>query len=159
MSDQYTLKQVEILGGVLEYIYIPGEKDLPTLVMLHEGLGSISTWKEFPKQKHFHNRRTSKTERAGRRCFARRAPAIMKEYTSAQNVGDTRTRPKECQTSVSSTPFAVPAHCAHSVGPSSFATRCHLSCIGGVPGASAVASIFFRTLVPLGWVLRVSLVA
>ena len=50
MSDQYTLKQVEILGGVLEYIYIPGEKDLPTLVMLHEGLGSISTWKEFPKQ-------------------------------------------------------------------------------------------------------------
>ena len=50
MSDQFTLKKVEILGGVLEYIYIPGEKDLPTLVMLHEGLGSISAWKEFPKQ-------------------------------------------------------------------------------------------------------------
>ena len=50
MSDKYTLEQEEILGGVLEYIYIPGKKDLPTLVMLHEGLGSISTWKEFPKQ-------------------------------------------------------------------------------------------------------------
>ena len=51
MSDQYTLKKVAILGGVLEYIYIPGKKkDLATLVMLHEGLGSISTWKEFPKQ-------------------------------------------------------------------------------------------------------------
>ena len=50
MSDKYTLEKVEILGGVLEYIYILGEKDLPTLVMLHEGLGSISTWKEFPKQ-------------------------------------------------------------------------------------------------------------
>lgn len=50
MSDKYTLEKVEILGGVLKYIYILGKKDLPTLVMLHEGLGSISTWKEFPKQ-------------------------------------------------------------------------------------------------------------
>ena len=50
LSNQYLIKKVEILGGFLEYVYIPGEKDLPTIIMLHEGLGSISTWKEFPRK-------------------------------------------------------------------------------------------------------------
>jgi len=38
-----------ISGGEIEYKYISSHnKDSPTIVFLHEGLGSISTWKTFP---------------------------------------------------------------------------------------------------------------
>ena len=35
-------------GGRIEYEHITGEPELPTIVMLHEGLGSVSMWKDFP---------------------------------------------------------------------------------------------------------------
>jgi pimeloyl-ACP methyl ester carboxylesterase len=41
---------VEVCGQRLEVQTIPGPAARPTLVLLHEGLGSISTWREFPSQ-------------------------------------------------------------------------------------------------------------
>jgi pimeloyl-ACP methyl ester carboxylesterase len=35
-------------GGRIEYEHIIGDPKLPTIVMLHEGLGSVSMWKDFP---------------------------------------------------------------------------------------------------------------
>ena len=38
-------------GHCLEYTWIgPGPDDAPPLVFLHEGLGSLATWKDFPNQ-------------------------------------------------------------------------------------------------------------
>jgi pimeloyl-ACP methyl ester carboxylesterase len=37
-------------GVRLEYERVPGAGLSPTIVMLHEGLGSISMWREFPRQ-------------------------------------------------------------------------------------------------------------
>jgi pimeloyl-ACP methyl ester carboxylesterase len=37
-------------GGRIEYERIPGERSGPTIVLLHEGLGSISMWRDFPRQ-------------------------------------------------------------------------------------------------------------
>ena len=34
--------------GSLEYQWIEGETDLPTIVLLHEGLGCVALWKDFP---------------------------------------------------------------------------------------------------------------
>ena len=40
---------VEVLGRALEYQLIPAHQiDRPTLVFLHEGLGSIAMWRDFP---------------------------------------------------------------------------------------------------------------
>ena len=37
-------------GKRLETLWIePGDKDRPTIVMLHEGLGSVALWKDFPQ--------------------------------------------------------------------------------------------------------------
>ena len=42
---------IEIGGARLEYRMIgPRPDEAPTIVMLHEGLGSVSTWGEFPKK-------------------------------------------------------------------------------------------------------------
>jgi pimeloyl-ACP methyl ester carboxylesterase len=41
---------VEVRGGRLEVQTIAGSASRPTLVLLHEGLGSISSWREFPSQ-------------------------------------------------------------------------------------------------------------
>jgi pimeloyl-ACP methyl ester carboxylesterase len=35
-------------AGRIEYEHIVGDPELPTIVMLHEGLGSVSMWKDFP---------------------------------------------------------------------------------------------------------------
>ena len=35
-------------GRKLDYRLIPGDAAKPTLVLLHEGLGSIQLWKTFP---------------------------------------------------------------------------------------------------------------
>ncbi len=35
-------------GGRIEYQHIIGDPQLPAIVMLHEGLGSLSMWKDFP---------------------------------------------------------------------------------------------------------------
>jgi pimeloyl-ACP methyl ester carboxylesterase len=41
---------VEIGSSSLEYVEIDGARaDLPTIVMLHEGLGSVSLWRDFPR--------------------------------------------------------------------------------------------------------------
>jgi pimeloyl-ACP methyl ester carboxylesterase len=37
-----------IRGVDLEYALVDGDRSKPTLVFLHEGLGSISTWRDFP---------------------------------------------------------------------------------------------------------------
>jgi pimeloyl-ACP methyl ester carboxylesterase len=39
---------VEVRGHRLEVQTIPGDSSRPTLVFLHEGLGSISLWRDFP---------------------------------------------------------------------------------------------------------------
>ena len=40
---------VEVDGQQLEYHLIPGQRsDRPTLVFLHEGLGSVALWRDFP---------------------------------------------------------------------------------------------------------------
>ncbi len=45
------LQRVRIAGRTLEYKYIAtGSPEAPTLVFLHEGLGSISLWKDFPER-------------------------------------------------------------------------------------------------------------
>jgi pimeloyl-ACP methyl ester carboxylesterase len=42
---------VETIGtSRVEYQHITGDPQLPTLVMLHEGLGSVSMWKDFPQR-------------------------------------------------------------------------------------------------------------
>jgi pimeloyl-ACP methyl ester carboxylesterase len=42
---------LDLAGRSLEYTFIrPGANDAPTLVFLHEGLGSVSLWKDFPRQ-------------------------------------------------------------------------------------------------------------
>jgi len=39
-----------VTGGRIEYERIPGGDRGPMIVMLHEGLGSISMWRDFPRQ-------------------------------------------------------------------------------------------------------------
>lgn len=39
---------VDVVGGLLEVEVTPGVDDRPTLVFLHEGLGSIDLWRGFP---------------------------------------------------------------------------------------------------------------
>jgi pimeloyl-ACP methyl ester carboxylesterase len=39
-----------VAGGRIEYERIPGRTVGPTIVLLHEGLGSISMWRDFPRQ-------------------------------------------------------------------------------------------------------------
>jgi pimeloyl-ACP methyl ester carboxylesterase len=44
-----TTNRIEVLGHRLEYALIPGaEPAAPRLVFLHEGLGSIALWRDFP---------------------------------------------------------------------------------------------------------------
>lgn len=40
--------RVELDGLGLEVLDLPGPRDRPALVLLHEGLGSVGTWREFP---------------------------------------------------------------------------------------------------------------
>lgn len=39
---------VEVAGHSLEYIRHPGAGNRATVVMLHEGLGSVAMWRDFP---------------------------------------------------------------------------------------------------------------
>ncbi len=39
---------IEVAGGRIEYERIDGAR-APSIVMLHEGLGSVSTWRDFPR--------------------------------------------------------------------------------------------------------------
>lgn len=44
------MKHLVVDGFRLEYRDIPGEAGRPTILMLHEGLGSVSMWRDFPLQ-------------------------------------------------------------------------------------------------------------
>ena len=39
-----------LAGGTLEVLDIPGDPDQPPLVLLHEGLGSVGLWRDFPER-------------------------------------------------------------------------------------------------------------
>ena len=41
---------IEVDGVTLEYERIAGARNRPTLVMLHEGLGSLAMWRDFPQR-------------------------------------------------------------------------------------------------------------
>src|SRR5262245_54107236 len=43
-----TMPMLSLAGRALEYRTIPGATDRPTLVFLHEGLGSAHLWRDFP---------------------------------------------------------------------------------------------------------------
>jgi pimeloyl-ACP methyl ester carboxylesterase len=43
---------VLIGGRRLEAVELPGDPDLPPLVLLHDGLGSVSAWRDFPDLLH-----------------------------------------------------------------------------------------------------------
>lgn len=45
--EWFTLR---VTGHDLECVRYPGAADLPTLVLLHEGLGSIALWRDFPER-------------------------------------------------------------------------------------------------------------
>jgi pimeloyl-ACP methyl ester carboxylesterase len=43
--------RIALTGGPVEYqLWEPAEEQAPTLVLLHEGLGSIAQWKDFPQR-------------------------------------------------------------------------------------------------------------
>lgn len=45
------MQQLEVLGLKLEYRDFPATRsDLPPLVLLHEGLGSVAMWRDFPQK-------------------------------------------------------------------------------------------------------------
>jgi pimeloyl-ACP methyl ester carboxylesterase len=48
--DRYHMPFKTIGPGRIEYEHIAGDPHSPTIVMLHEGLGSVSMWKDFPQQ-------------------------------------------------------------------------------------------------------------
>lgn len=48
MSD--TTQYLDVKGNKLEVIQFSGNADLPTLIFLHEGLGCIDMWRNFPKE-------------------------------------------------------------------------------------------------------------
>ncbi len=51
LSAQADLSFVTVQGRKLEVRRIPGtDRDAPTLVFLHEGLGSVSMWRDFPDE-------------------------------------------------------------------------------------------------------------
>ncbi len=50
-NEDGILRRILIAGHSLEYRHMPaGAPESPTLVFLHEGLGSISLWKDFPER-------------------------------------------------------------------------------------------------------------
>lgn len=42
------MPHIDIAGRAIEYRMLPGDAGLPTLVLLHEGLGSAALWRDFP---------------------------------------------------------------------------------------------------------------
>ena len=42
--------QIKVHGIALETLHIPGPVERPTLVFLHEGLGSVALWRDWPQQ-------------------------------------------------------------------------------------------------------------
>src|SRR5689334_25384407 len=51
MTEREAVRQVTyitVLGQRLEVLRIPSQTGIPELIFLHEGLGSVSHWKDFP---------------------------------------------------------------------------------------------------------------
>ena len=46
--DTAKLTHLEVGEASLETLSIPGKPDMPTLVLLHEGLGCVALWRDFP---------------------------------------------------------------------------------------------------------------
>ncbi|MEA2256018.1 MAG: hypothetical protein QOG35_2063 [Solirubrobacteraceae bacterium] len=42
-------RRIEVAGRRLEWLDVPGDPELPALVFLHEGLGSVGLWRGFPE--------------------------------------------------------------------------------------------------------------
>jgi len=45
-----TRSTIEVAGATIEYVALPGSE--PALVLLHEGLGCVDLWRQFPEQLH-----------------------------------------------------------------------------------------------------------
>jgi len=45
-----SLPKIQVLGTQLEVLQIAGPVDRPTLVFLHEGLGSVALWRDWPQK-------------------------------------------------------------------------------------------------------------
>ena len=41
---------IDAAGHTLEYQRFPGAGNRATMVLMHEGLGSVAMWRDFPKQ-------------------------------------------------------------------------------------------------------------
>ena len=48
--DTAKFTHLEVGEASLETRFIPGRSDVPTLVLLHEGLGCVALWRDFPAQ-------------------------------------------------------------------------------------------------------------
>ena len=44
------IESVTVLGDRLEYAWVGERTAAPAIVMLHDSLGSVRTWKDFPAQ-------------------------------------------------------------------------------------------------------------
>jgi pimeloyl-ACP methyl ester carboxylesterase len=47
-TERERMPFADVCGRQIEYRMIPGDHSLPTLVFLHEGLGSVGLWRDFP---------------------------------------------------------------------------------------------------------------
>lgn len=45
-----TVELIDVTGGAIEVAVAPGDPALPTLVFLHEGLGTRAQWRDFPQR-------------------------------------------------------------------------------------------------------------
>jgi pimeloyl-ACP methyl ester carboxylesterase len=43
-------RAVTVAGGALELLEVPGDPAAPALLLLHEGLGSVRLWRDFPQR-------------------------------------------------------------------------------------------------------------
>ena len=50
MADRPELPLVDVPGGRVEYLDVPGDPGLPPLLFLHEGLGSVRLWRGWPER-------------------------------------------------------------------------------------------------------------
>ena len=51
MTRTGTRQAIKVRGSKLEYVWHgPGPNEAPTLVFLHEGLGCVAMWGDFPEE-------------------------------------------------------------------------------------------------------------
>jgi pimeloyl-ACP methyl ester carboxylesterase len=92
---------VEVGGRPIEVLDLPGTSDAAPLVLLHEGLGSVGLWREFPAQlqaatgrrliafsRHGHGRSAPPPRPRTPAFFHEEALEVLPELLSALQVGD-----------------------------------------------------------------------